>query len=124
MGTTKQVPSAQWKLFFDRFSRQQLSEADPRSATVEVLSPEVGDQYEVLTTRLRSITYDPARGEFSIQLEDIEHRVTCPAEVWVIEEENGFLSTLELACPDGRKEILYLSRSGPLAPQLPDPLAP
>jgi hypothetical protein len=122
MSTTKQIAPQHWTAFFDDLSRRQLTDESPKAATVEVLSPSLGDQIEVLTTRVLGLGYDRQRETFSILLDDVaDHMVSCLADVWVIEEEDGLVSTVELACTDGRKEIVYLWRSGPLAP-LPAPV--
>lgn len=117
MSMTRQIPSVDWQNYFDRFTRDQLGDNidPPKAATIEVISMQLGDQYEALTTRLLGLVYDPRRDAFEIQLEDISHLVNCPAEIWVVEEENGFVSSLELMCRDGTKEIIYVRRSGPPA---------
>ena len=78
-----------------------------------------GDQYEALTTRLLGLAYDPKRDAFEVQLEDLSHMVPCPTEIWVVEEEGGFVSSMVLVCPDGKREIIYVRRGGPLAATLP-----
>jgi hypothetical protein len=37
-------------------------------------------------------------------------------EIWVLEGEGGFISTLEVVHSDGTKEIIHLRKSSPLAP--------
>jgi hypothetical protein len=124
MGTTKQIPIPEWRDYFDRFSRDRLSGDQPLAVTIEVVSPDLGDQYEAQTVRLLGLSYDPKSESFSVDLDDVaDHVVSRPGEIWIIEEEDGFISALELACEDGRREIVHLWRSGSLAPQVPDPLA-
>jgi hypothetical protein len=124
MAMTKQIAAHDWKAFFDDFSRQQLTEEQPKAATVEVLSPSLGDQIEVLVTRLLGLGYDPRSEAFSVFLDDVaDHLIFHPSEVWIVQDQDGFISTVQLACSDGHKEIIHLWRTGPLAPLLPDPLA-
>lgn len=118
MSMTRQIPSGDWQDYFARFTREQLGDNldAPKAATIEVMSMVLGDQYEALTTRLLGLAYDPKRDAFEVQLEDISHLVPCPAEIWVVEEDGGFVSSMVLVCPDGKREIIYVRRSGPLAP--------
>ena len=113
-GVTRQIPRNEWKAYLDRFTREHLTEAPPE-VTVEVLSPRLGDQYEVRAERLLGVTYDAKTSTVEILLEDVDHLVYRPVELWVIEQADGFLSSLELLRADGTKEILLIERTGPSA---------
>jgi hypothetical protein len=116
MGTTRRIPIEQWKQYFDDFTSRQLMEEGPNAATIEVLSPRLGDQFPAMSARCHALAYDPRSGAFEVLLEDFDHVVDSPVEIWVIEEEErqGFVSTLDVICADGTQEIIYLRRSGPL----------
>jgi hypothetical protein len=45
-------------------------------------------------------------------LETAEHRVEGPREVWTIEEEDGFLSAIEVVRQDGTRELVSVRRVG------------
>jgi hypothetical protein len=122
MRTTKQLPRAEWKDYFDRFSREHLRDDQSGAATVEVISPTLGDQFEVSAVRLLGLVYDPKSEAFEVALEDVEQVAIYPAEIWVLEGEPGFIATLEVIRRDGIKEIIYVRRSGPLAPRYEFPL--
>jgi hypothetical protein len=115
-GVTKQIPRSEWKAYLDRFTRQHLTEDPPEAVTVEVFSPTVGDQFEARTERLLGLTYDPKSSAVEVLLEDVDHLVFQPVEIWVIETGDGFISTMELVRADGTRELLYIHRSGPPAP--------
>ena len=116
MGTTKQIPRPEWQPYFDRFTRQHLVGGPPETATIEVVSPLIGDQIEARTAALLGLSYDPKSNAFEVLLEDVDHLVFHPSEIWVIEEDDGFLSALELVrTDDASKEIIYVHRSGPPA---------
>jgi hypothetical protein len=115
MATTRRLPQEQWKDYFDRFTRDHLMGEAPGAATVELISPTLGDQFEVSAVRLLGLTYDPHNQELRLMLEDIDHVVITPKEIWVLEGEAGFIATLEVVRPDDSKEIIYIRRSGPLA---------
>ncbi len=114
MGTTKQLARAEWKDYFDRFTREHLRDDAPGTATVEVVSPTLGDQYSASEARLLGLTYDPKSQAFEVLLADIDHLVFQPTEIWVLEGDPGFISTVELVLPDGSKQIIYVRRSNPL----------
>ena len=59
MGTTKQLPRAEWKDYFDRFTREHLRDDSPGAATIEIMSPTLGDQFEVSSIRLLGLSFDP-----------------------------------------------------------------
>jgi hypothetical protein len=114
MGVTKRIPMAEWKSYFELFVKRHVASEQP-AATIEILSPAIGDQYEAKVARLVGLSYDAKSNAFEVLLEDIDHLVFHPADIWVIEEDGGFISALELVRADGTKEIIHLSRSGPPA---------
>jgi len=111
MGTTRQLARAEWQDYFDRFTASHLDEDTPESATVEVLSARRGDQIEFAAIRLFGLAYDPKSRAFQVLLEDVDHIVFHPTEIWVLEGENDSV-TIEVIDADGRKEIIYVSRCG------------
>jgi hypothetical protein len=115
-GATRQIPRTEWQSYFDRFTREHLEQAPPEAVTVEVLSPSLGDQYEASTERLLGLTYDPRSDALEVLLEDVDHLMFRPAEIWVIEDDEGFVQTMELVGSDDTREILHIRRSGPPAP--------
>ena len=119
MGVTKQIPRDEWNTYFERFTRRELQgEGNVHdAAVVELLSPTFGDQFETSLVRLLGLTYDPKGNTFELALENLDHLVFHPSELWVIEEEDGFISTLEIGRDDGSKELVHLRRSGPPAPR-------
>ena len=112
MSTTKQLQRAEWKDYFDRFTSERLGDG---AVTVEVISPTLGDQFEVSAVRLLGLAYDPKSRIFEVLVEDVDHLTFNPSDIWVLEGEPGFISTVELVTVDGGKEIIYVRRSGPLA---------
>jgi len=123
MRTTKQLPRAEWKDYFDRFTREHLREDAPGTATVEIVSPTLGDQFAASAVRLFGLAYDPKSQAFEVLLEGLDQLVFSPTEIWVLEGEPGFISTIEVLQPDGAQEIIYIRRSGPLAPRYDVPLS-
>jgi hypothetical protein len=119
MGTTKQIPRAEWKAYFDEFTRQHLQQHlqkhlhddEVEVATIEVVSPLVGDQFEARDARLLGLGFDPKSDVFEVLLEGVDHLVFHPKEIWVIEEQGGFPLSIELVRDDDERELLYVYRS-------------
>jgi hypothetical protein len=123
MATTKQVPQDEWKSYFERFAKQHLVAGPREAGSVEIVSPVLGVELEASAMILEGLAYDPKSHAFEVWLEDLDHLVFDPAEIWVIEEDDGFVSTIELVTADGGKEIIYLQR-GDAAASLDAPGAP
>jgi len=111
MSTTKQLPRAEWQVYFDRFTRAHLRDDRPGAATLEVVSPIFGDQYEASALRLLGLVYDPKSNAFEVALEGVDHLVFEPREIWILEEEPGLIATIEVVERDGGKEIIYVRAS-------------
>jgi hypothetical protein len=112
MQATKQIPRQHWKDYFNRFTKQYLRDDRPEAATLEVLSPALGDQVEVEAAHLLGISFDPKSDAIEVLLQNMDHLVYRPREIWVIEEEDGFLSSIEIVRDDDAKEILSIRRTG------------
>jgi hypothetical protein len=115
MSTTRQLARAEWSTYFDRFTRERLQATAPEDATIEVVSPTLGDQFQVSAVRLLGLTYDPKSEALEVLLENVDHLIFRPTEIWVVEGEPGIISTLEILQSDGTKELIYVRRSGPVA---------
>ena len=109
---TEQIPRHQWKDYFDRFTKRYLRDDRPETARIELLSPALGDQVEAEAVHLLGISYDAKSEVLEVLLENIDHLVFHPKEIWAIEEEDGFLSGVEIVRDDGTKEILTVRRGG------------
>jgi hypothetical protein len=87
--TTREIPRAQWRGYFDDFSR----ELPELVASLEVLGKEVGAQVEAESPRLTGITYDDGDDIVVIGLdardrhEDLEHIVYHPQKIALVEED-------------------------------------
>ena len=122
MENTKQIPSGEWQTYFDKLSRVFLSDERPETVTVELLSPRMGDQIEAQAARLQGISYDPRSQALEVSMEGLDHLAFQPSEIWVIEQDGGFVSAVEIKQSDGQTQLLYLHRSGPLARRYDQPV--
>jgi hypothetical protein len=116
MSVTKQIQRHEWQRYFDDLVKRHLrGDSQNASVSIEVLSPSLGEQPEVTTARLVGLTYDPKSNALEMMLEDVDHLVFYPAEIWVVEEDDGVVSALEVVRSDGTREIMRLQRSGAAA---------
>lgn len=112
MAVTKGIPREQLEEYFAEFTRRFLRDGSPEAADVEVLEPDWGDQVVAQGARLLGITYDPKRNVLEFELDSGDHRLVEPQEVWAVEEEDGFLSALEVVHSDGTREVVSVKRVG------------
>ena len=114
MSLTTKIPPERLVAYFEAFTRRFLRDDSPEAVDVLVLEPDWGDQYVAEGARLIGITYDPRSKALEFALEGGDHRVYRPEEVWVLEEDDGFLSAIEVVRPDGTREVVSVKRAGPL----------
>lgn len=117
MPATKQIPREQLESYFDTFSKRFLRDGSPEAIDVEVVSPDLGDQFVAEGARLVGIAYDPKDDslEFYFWLtteENAEHRIVAPKEVWVIENDDGFVRTVETLRSDDVREVVNIQKVG------------
>src|SRR6266550_2981606 len=101
---TTKIPSHQLETYFDKFSKHFLLHESTNAVDVEVVAPDWGDQFEAEGGHLRGITYDRKDDAIEFELEGGDHRIFNPKEVWVVEEEDGFIKALEIVRPDDVRE--------------------
>jgi hypothetical protein len=111
MEKTKQIPSKEWKDYFDRFTKRYLRDERPEAATIELLSPSLGNQVEARAAHLQGITFDTKSKALQILLENMNHLVYKPKKISVIEDEDGFIPSIEIVRDDDSKEILTVRRA-------------
>jgi len=106
------IPRERLGPYFAEFTKRFLRDGSPEAADVEVLSPELGDQFIAEGVRLMGITYERTANSLEFELESGDHRVLKPEEVWTTEEHDGFVSTIEVVRADSTKEIVRVRRVG------------
>ena len=110
MSVTAKIPHDRLATYFDDFTKRFLRDDALEFADVEVLEPVLGDQFVARGARLMGVTFDPRANELDVALDSGDHRVYEPREVWTIEEDDGFVSAIEIVRPDSTKEIVSLRR--------------
>ena len=107
---TTRLPKDQLENYFDRFTRRFLLRESTTAIDVEVLSPDLGDQFEAERAHLFGITYDPRGDALDFEFQGGDHRIPKPKEVWVAEDRDGFVKAIEVVRDDGTREVARLAR--------------
>jgi hypothetical protein len=118
MGATKQIPRDNWKRYFNEVDRRHIRDGTS-CATIDLVSSELGDQPETTQIPIEGIDYDPRSETLEVQLKDLDRLVFHPVEIWVVEEDDGFVSALEVVYADGVREIMRIERSAASEPVYP-----
>lgn len=100
---SRKLARTDWQVYFDRMSRVM----DGKQAQLEAASLGLGDQVAVEWVALGGITYDPKDDLVEVILEDLDHMIRKPQEIWV-DEEGLSLASLEVVDREGVRHILKL----------------
>jgi hypothetical protein len=100
---TRKLDKTQWRTFFDRVSKMLVG----KQAEIEVVSLGLGDQVEAEWLPLLGIAYDPNDDIVEVALEDLDHLISKPRDVY-LEEGPGGLVAVEIVDTDGVKQIVKL----------------
>jgi hypothetical protein len=105
------LEKTKWRPFFDLVSKGLIG----KRAELEVASLALGAQIEAKWLPLLGITYDPKDDLIEIALEDVDHMIRAPREVYVDEGLTGLVS-MEVIDGDGIQHIVQLRDPLPLPP--------
>jgi len=107
------IPSVEWQGFFDQYTRRFLSHRGDaeEAALIEVISPSLGVEVEASDVSLLGMDYDPKSNAFELVLAEVDHLMYYPTEIAVIEEDDGFISALEVTRVDATQEIVQVRRA-------------
>lgn len=120
-GITRQIPPFEWTGFLDAFTRIHLGTSAER-ATIEVHSLSGGDQIYAQGARLLSVSYDPRGDILDVELQDVDHLIFRPRELWIQEGGVGDrIATLRIVDDDGAQELIHVHQGPALAERNGDP---
>jgi hypothetical protein len=100
---SRKIPRSGWQSYFDAMSKVM----DGKQAELEVESLGLGDQIETEWVALDGIVYDPKDDLVEMVLEDLDHMIHKPREIWV-DEVGTTLESLEVIDDEGTQHILKL----------------
>lgn len=107
---TTRLEGKEAQTYFDEFTKRYLVNRSPEAVDVEVTGPEFGEQRAVEGARLMGISYDAREHTLDIFYGPGDHRLIGAEQVWVREDDNGFVRTIEVVLPQGDREIIKLER--------------
>lgn len=98
----------EWAVYFDTFSKKFLKDEQPEYVEIRVMSEEIGVQPETQWTLLKGISYDPKGDVLDVSVDQLNRRIFHPTEIYVDEEDNGWLTSIEVVEQDGTKDIIEI----------------
>jgi Family of unknown function (DUF5335) len=99
----RKLEKQQWQKFFDRVSKALTG----KRAEIEIGSLALGDQIAAEWLPLIGLTYDPKSDQIEVALENLDHLISRPREVY-FEENLGQLLSLAIIDSEGAKQIIRL----------------
>lgn len=104
----KKIEKEEWQSFFDNFSKKYLKDEQPEYAEIRVLSNESGAQAETGWVPLEGITYNPKDGMLYIKVEELNRMIWNPREIYVDEDEEGWIESFEIIESDDTRDIVQI----------------
>lgn len=104
----KKIEKTEWQPFFDSFSKKYLRDKQPEYAEIRVLSKETGAQPETRWMPLHGITFNPKDRLLNVRVEDLNRMIWNPVEIYVDEDESGWIVSMEILESDGTKDIIEI----------------
>ena len=98
---TRKLDKGEWAPFFHRVT----AELEGAQAEIEVMSLALGDQIEAEWLPLYGITYEPREDMLEIALENLDHMINTPREIYA-EEQGGALLNIEVVDDGGVRQIV------------------
>ncbi len=97
----RKLEKQQWQAFLDQLSKALIG----KRAEIEIGSLALGEQIEAEWLPLIGLVYDPKSDQIEIALENLDHLISRPRELY-FEEDGGQLSSLAVIDSDGAKQIV------------------
>ena len=99
----RKLEKREWKAFLNQVSKALTG----KRAEIEIGSLAIGQQIEAEWLPLIGLAYDPKSDQIEIALENLDHLISRPRELY-FEEERGQLSSLAIIDSEGTKQIVRL----------------
>lgn len=112
MAILRRLEREEWFEYFTTFTRRFLTDPNPESAEIEIVSPDLGDQVAGSGIRVIGITYDPRTNSLEFAFPEGTHRIRNPSELWIHEDDKGFVGLILAVREDGLREIVRLRSVG------------
>jgi hypothetical protein len=113
-----QIDRSQWAPFLDAVTTSLIG----KQAEIEVVSLNLGDQIEAEWAPLIGITYDRKSDLIEIALEEVDHLIRAPRELFIDYAVGEAVVAIEIVDADGNRQIVKFK--DPLALPAPAEDAP
>jgi uncharacterized protein DUF5335 len=97
-----QIDRAQWAPFLDAVTNSLLG----KQAEIEVVSLNLGDQIEAEWAPLIGVTYDRKNDLIEIALEEMDHLIHSPRELFIDYAVGEVVAAIEIVDADGNRQIV------------------
>lgn len=104
----RRLEKRDWQVFFDGYSRKTLQDDQPEYGDLRLLSKELGNVQGTTWLPILGITYDPSGDVLEVQLEDLDHMIQHPREIYIDEDDRGVVQSLEVVQKGGDKQIIEI----------------
>lgn len=104
----KKIEKSTWQSYFDTFSKSFLKDDQPEYVEIQILSAASGIQPETSWLPLEGITYDSRKDALNIKVEALDHMIDHPSEIFVDEDDGGWIASMEIIQEDGTKNIIEI----------------
>ena len=102
----RKLEKPEWSSFLDRFDKGL---ADTQ-AEIEVTSLNLGDQIQAEWVPLIGIVYDPKNDIVEVAVENLDHIIQRPRELYV-EDDDGELSSFAVVDEEGIRHVVNLRQA-------------
>jgi len=103
MTTSRTIPKAAWRTFFDSMSGGLVG----KRAELEAASLDIGDQIVAEWVPLLGITYDSRNDLLDVAVGGFNHLIRHPQQVLIEEAENG-VEIIAVVAADGSQQVVRL----------------
>lgn len=104
----RKLDAPQWKTYFDDFSKQVAHNQCPRYAEIRIRTQKRGIEAETTWIPPQGITYDQHNDALEIVVDNLDRMIFHPTTIYVYEEQNGCLCSIEIDQADGTREVVRI----------------
>ena len=97
-----QIDRSRWAPFLDTITNSLIG----KQAEIEVVSLDLGDQIEAEWAPLIGITYDRKNDLIEIALEELDHLIRSPRELFIDYAVGEVVAAIEIVDADGNRQIV------------------
>ncbi len=98
----EQIDRGRWAPFLDTITNSLIG----KQAEIEVVSLDLGDQIEAEWAPLIGITYDHKDDLIEIALEDLDHLIRSPRQLFIDYAVGDVVTAIEIVDGDGNRQIV------------------